>query len=57
VIKHHLATNEGLIKHSLTVIDRSMSLFKRFLGGCETYGAAGRISNGKAASGILCREI
>jgi hypothetical protein len=34
-----------------------MSLFKRFLGGCETYGAAGRISNGKAASGILCREI
>jgi len=56
-IKHHLAVNEGLIKQSLNVIDRSMSLFRRFLGGCETYGAAGRISNGKAASGILCREI
>jgi hypothetical protein len=56
-IKHHLAINEGLIKQSLSVIDRSMSLFIRFLGGCETYGAAGRILNGKAASGILCREI
>jgi hypothetical protein len=56
-IKHHLAINEGLIKQSLTVIDRSMSLFIRFLGGCETYGAAGRMLNGKAASGILCREI
>ncbi len=56
-IKQHLAINEGLIKQSLTVIDRSMSLFIRFLGGGETYGAAGRILNGKAASGILCREI
>jgi hypothetical protein len=56
-IYHHLAINEGLIKQSLKVIDRSMSLFIRFLGGCETYGAGGRILNGKAASGILCREI
>jgi hypothetical protein len=56
-IKHHLATNEGLIKQSLSVIDRSMSFFIRVLGGCETYGAGGRILNGKAASGILCREI
>ena len=56
-IKDHLAVNEGLIKQSLNVIDRSMSLFRRFLGGCDTYGAAGRISNGKTASGILCREI
>lgn len=56
-IKHHLALNEGLIKQSLSIIDRSMSLFIRTLGGCETYGATGRISKGKAASGILCREI
>jgi hypothetical protein len=56
-IKHNLAINEGLIKQSLIVIDRSMSLFIRFMGGCETYGAAGRILNGKASSGILCREI
>jgi FlgN protein len=56
-IKHHLAINERLIKQSLSVIDGSMSLFIRFLGGCETYGATGRISKGKAARGILCREI
>jgi len=56
-IKHHLAINEGLIKQSLSIIDRSMSLFIRVLGGCETYGATGRISKGKAARGILCREI
>jgi hypothetical protein len=56
-IKNHLAINEGLIKQSLSIIDRSMALFTRVLGGCETYGATGRISKGKAASGILCREI
>ena len=56
-IKHHLAINEGLIKQSLFIIDRSMSLFTRVLGGCETYGATGRISKGKASRGILYREI
>jgi hypothetical protein len=56
-IKHHLAINEGLIKQSLSIINRSMSLFIKVLGGCETYGATGRISKGKAARGILCREI
>lgn len=56
-IKHRLAINERLINQSLTIIDRSMSFFTRFLGGCETYGAAGRMMNGKAAGGILCKEI
>jgi hypothetical protein len=56
-IKHRLAMNERLIKQSLNIIDRSMSFFTRFLGGYETYGAAGRMMNGKAASGILCKEI
>ena len=56
-IKHHLAINEGLIKQSLRVIDRSMSLFIRVMGGCETYGPTGRILKGNAANGILFREI
>jgi hypothetical protein len=56
-IKRRLAINEGLIKQSLRVIDRSMSLFIRALGGSETYGPTGRILKGKAASGILFREI
>ncbi len=52
-----LVTNEGLLKNSLDIIDRSLSLFSRLLGGCETYGAAGRLHSGKAQAGILCREI
>jgi hypothetical protein len=52
-----LVVNAGLINQSLDIIGRSISLFSRLLGGCETYGAAGRLSNGKAAGGILCREI
>jgi hypothetical protein len=56
-IKHHLAINERLIKQSLSVIDRSMSLFIRVLGGYDTYGANGCILKAKAARGVLCREI
>ena len=52
-----LVINAGLIKQSLDIIGGSISLFSRLLGGCETYGAAGRLSNGKAQGGILCREI
>ncbi len=56
-INHLLLINEGLLKNSLDIIDRSISLFSRLLGGCETYGAAGRLHRGKAQAGILCREI
>jgi hypothetical protein len=56
-INRLLVINEGLIKHSLDIIDRSIFLFSRLLGGCETYGSAGRIMNGKPAGGILYREI
>jgi hypothetical protein len=56
-IKHHLKINEGLIKQSLSVIDRSMSLFIRVLGGYETYGANGCILKAKAARGVLRQEI
>lgn len=52
-----IATNRLLITNSLDIIDRSLSLFSNLLGGAETYGAAGRISSGKAAAGICCREI
>jgi len=56
-IKSLISMNEGLIKNSLEIIGRSISLFSRILGGGETYGAAGRILSGKAAAGIICREI
>ncbi len=56
-INRLLVANEGLLKNSLDIIDGSLSLFSRLLGGCETYGAAGRLQNGKAQAGILCREI
>jgi hypothetical protein len=56
-INRLLVINEGLIKHSLDIIDRSIFLFSRLLGGGETYGSAGRILNGKAAGSILYREI
>jgi len=56
-ISRLLTVNEGLIKNSLNIIDRSLSLFGRLLGGCETYGAGGRILKGKAQAGMLCREI
>jgi hypothetical protein len=49
--------NQALLKNSLDIIGRSLSLFSTLLGGAETYGAAGRISNGKADAGIFCREI
>ena len=49
--------NQALLKNSLDIVGRSLSLFSTLLGGAETYGAAGRISNGKADAGILCREI
>jgi len=56
-IKSLISMNERLIKNSLEIIGRSISLFSRILGGGETYGAAGRILNGKSAAGIICREI
>ncbi|HTP66846.1 MAG TPA: flagellar protein FlgN [Geobacteraceae bacterium] len=56
-INRLLTMNKGLIRNSLEIIDGSLSLFSRLLGGCETYGAAGRLHNGKAQAGIICREI
>ena len=56
-INRLLAMNEGLIRNSLNIIDRSISLFGRLLGGCETYGSAGRMRKGRAQAGMFCREI
>ncbi len=56
-INRLLVMNKGFIRNSLEIIDGSLSLFSRLLGGCETYGAAGRLSTGKAQAGIICREI
>jgi FlgN protein len=52
-----LSMNELLLKNSLDIVGRSLSLFSTLLGGAETYGSAGRLSSGKAVAGILCREI
>ncbi len=56
-INRLLVMNKGFIRNSLEIIDGSLSLFSRLLGGCETYGAAGHLSTGKAQAGIICREI
>lgn len=52
-----LGMNEALLRNSLEIVGRSLSLFSNLLGGGETYGAAGRLSSGKAAPGVLYREI
>ena len=52
-----LNSNQLLIKNSLDIVNRTLKLFSTILGGAETYGEAGRISSGKAAAGIICREI
>jgi hypothetical protein len=52
-----LSMNELLIKNSLDIVNRTLKLFSTILGGAETYGEAGRISSGKAAAGIICKEI
>jgi hypothetical protein len=52
-----LKMNEHLIKNSLEIIGRSLTLFSNFLKGTETYGAAGRMSGGRSSTGIICREI
>jgi hypothetical protein len=52
-----LKMNDLLIKNSLEIIGRSLTLFSEFLRGTETYGAGGRMSGGKSSAGIICREI
>ena len=46
-----------LLTHSLGLIQRSMALFSKLLGGCDTYGARGRVSTGSAGISFLSREI
>jgi hypothetical protein len=52
-----LGMNEALLKNSLDLVGRSLTLFSSLLCAGETYGAGGRISSGKSAAGIVCREI
>lgn len=52
-----LTMNEALLKNSLDIVGRSLTLFGTFLKGEETYGAAGRMTNSGTAAGIICREI
>lgn len=49
--------NRRLLAQSLGVIERSVSLLSRLLGGCDTYGVHGRVSTGIAGVNILSREI
>lgn len=49
--------NRRILEKSNGMINSSLSLCARMLGGCDTYGAQGRISNGMAGVSILRREI
>ena len=49
--------NRKMLENSIGMINSSMTLFGRLLGGCDTYGAQGRISSGRASGSILRREI
>jgi hypothetical protein len=50
-------TNRNMLVHSLGLIGRSLSLLKRLLGGCDTYGAQGRVNTGTAGVNFVSREI
>jgi len=49
--------NRRILEKSNGMINSSLSLCARMLGGCDTYGAQGRISSGMAGVSILRREI
>jgi hypothetical protein len=49
--------NRRMLENSINMITSSMALFGRMLGGCDTYGAQGRINSSRASGSILRREI
>lgn len=51
------ATNRRMLENSIGMIKSSMALFIRLLGGCDTYGAQGRITSGGTSGSIFRQEI
>ena len=49
--------NRRMLENSINMIKSSMALFARLLGGCDTYGAMGRINSGRASGSFLRQEI
>jgi flagellar biosynthesis/type III secretory pathway chaperone len=49
--------NRRMLQNSLNMINGSMALFARLLGGCDTYGAQGRISSGSTGWSMLRQEM
>ena len=49
--------NRRMLENSIGMIKSSMNLFGRLLGGCDTYGAQGRVNSGMASGNIFHREI
>jgi len=49
--------NRRMLENSINMIKRSMDLFGRLLGGCDTYGAQGRINSSGASGSILRQEM
>jgi hypothetical protein len=49
--------NRRMLENSIGMITSSMALFGKMLGGCDTYGAQGRINGSRASGSILRREI
>lgn len=52
-----LELNKGLLENSLSMVDRSLKFFSKFLTSSNTYGEAGRILEVPAGSRLVCKEI
>lgn len=51
------AANRRMLENSIGMIKSSLALFVRLLGGCDTYGAQGRITSGGTSGSIFRQEI
>ncbi len=49
--------NRRMLENSIGMINGSMAMFSRLLGGCDTYGARGHINNGMTSGSFLRQEI
>jgi hypothetical protein len=56
-LEEELSLNRRMLDNSIGLVESSMALFGRLLGGCDTYGARGRITSGRSMGSILRREI
>jgi hypothetical protein len=56
-LERQFGLNRKILVNSIGMVQNSMSLFGRMLGGCDTYGVQGRINSGRATGSVLRREM